>query len=301
MSSRAAAWLQAARPLAQANIAVPLLLGQGLAHAVSGRFSWTRFALVHLFGVLVQLFIVFANDAADWKADVMNDTHTPFSGGSRVVPEGKLTPRELASATLVMTVGIGVFGLATTLRLSLPWMLALSTLPLSLLWAYSFPPLKLSYRGGGEWLQALGMGAVLPVIGFYLQCESLAMVPWLALPPAMVLGWAGNVITSLPDTPSDRRAEKRTLPVRRGQRRARIAALLAVAVGLTGTPWVIPDAGVAAQLACVAMPAALLLVALRDVGRADAKQRDACLRFVTLSAGAATFAQLAWTAAAFWA
>ena len=38
----------------------------------------------------------------DWETDVDNDNATPFSGGSRVVPEGKLTPRQLRVAAVLM-------------------------------------------------------------------------------------------------------------------------------------------------------------------------------------------------------
>ena len=292
-------WIQAARPLAQGNIFVPLLLGQGLAYGYCAAFSWKRFALVHLFGVLVHLFIIFANDAADWRGDVMNKTFNVFSGGSRVVPEGKLTPRQLAYAALAMAATLGVFGLVTSFALRLPFMLVLVTFPLSLLWAYSFPPLRLSYRGGGEWLQGLGLGLVLPLIGFYLQCGDFLPSMIKTLIPAVLLGWAGNVVTALPDAPADRQAQKRTYPVRHTQRRARRDALLVIAGAVIATPWVIPRATTATYAVIISAPLALLAAALPLVRSADATRPQECLRFVVLAAAAISVAQVAWAVAGF--
>src|SRR5690606_7351211 len=96
------AWVQAARPLAAANVAVPLILGEVLAYAAHGRFSWGLFGAVGLLGFLNQLFIVFANDFADREADALNPSPTIVSGGSRVIQEGKLPPQALRKAAWLM-------------------------------------------------------------------------------------------------------------------------------------------------------------------------------------------------------
>ena len=298
-SSTLRAWLQAARPLAQANIAPPLLVGQGLAFAAFGQFSWSRAALAFAFGVLDQLFIVFANDAADVEADRLNKTYNRFSGGSRVVPEGKLSPRSLAHAAFVMVGLLALFSAYLTLRLQLMWMLILCTLAVGLLWAYSFPPLRLSYRGGGELLQGLGVGVVLPVIGYYLQCGSLTGFPLPALIPLFLLGYAGNIVTSLPDVPGDRAAGKRSLPVRRGQFLARVQCLVVIAVAIGASRLVVAQTSLPTLAALLALPALCLLWGLWYVKSADATERAACLRFVVACGAAISLTQLAWAFAAF--
>ena len=90
-----AAWIQATRPLAQINIIVPLLLGQAMAFAALARFSPGMMAATGAFGLLVQMVIVFANDFSDRETDARNTTFARFSGGSRVLPEGRLTPPAL--------------------------------------------------------------------------------------------------------------------------------------------------------------------------------------------------------------
>jgi len=298
-ASKLRAWIQAARPLAQGNILPPLLLGQGLACAVCGRFGVRAFLVAFAFGLLVQLFIVFANDCADWRSDVQNRTYNLFSGGSRVVPEGKLTPLDLARAAGITSIALVTLAVWTGFTLELPLILFFAAGSLGLVWAYSFPPIRLSYRGRGELLQALGIGALLPAVGFYLQCGAIARLPWPALLPVMLLGWAGNVTTSLPDFPSDRATGKRSYPVRRGELAARRASLFAIAIAAAGAPLVVPRAPSYLLAALVALPLFLLFVNRRNLARADARNVDACRRFVSLNAAAITAALFGWTIALF--
>lgn len=292
------AWLQAARPLAAANVAVPLILGQVLAYALTGSFSWRLFGLLQLLGVFNQLFIVFANDFADREADAINPSPSVVSGGSRVIQEGKLPPEALRKGAWIMLAAMVLLSLALALVYRLWWLPALVSGGAVLLWAYSFAPLRLSYRGYGELLQGLGVGVVLPVIGWYAQAGGFEGFPYLGLWPCFLLGYVGNLLTALPDVPGDRAADKRTYPVRRGQFEARRHALelLAVAIGfgwlvVPGLPWW----GVAGIIVIPLIP---VLYAARLLGSADAGNRGECLRFVMLGAGAANLAMLAWMIAA---
>lgn len=207
------AWVRAARLPAQSNIAVPLLCGQALAYYTGLGFDPRSAVFVFSFGLFDQLAIVFSNDAADEETDRKNSTFTPFSGGSRVLVEGALTRASLLRAA----VACGALALASLAALSMlgrsNFLVPLGAFGLSLLWAYSFPPFRLSYRGGGEVLQVLGTGIVLPVVGFLGQggrIESFSPA-WLALLVPLRLACA--CATSLPDEPSDRASSKRTLVV----------------------------------------------------------------------------------------
>jgi 1,4-dihydroxy-2-naphthoate octaprenyltransferase len=112
--------------------------------------------------------------------------------------------------------------------------LPLAAFGLALLWAYSFPPLRLSYRGGGEWLQALGLGAVLPVLGYWAQAGTLAGWPLVLLPPLLAVNVAVAMATALPDEAGDRLAAKRTVVVAHGAPRASGRILGALLAGLVG-------------------------------------------------------------------
>ena len=210
------AWLKAARPLAQANIAGPLLLGQGLAFAKLGTFSWSVLGLVAAFGIADHLFIVFANDYADRDHDT--GERTLFSGGSGVLQNGDLAAKSLGRAAVVM--GVSLLILGGLFVPHSPWPLVLAIAALVLLWAYSYPPLRLSYRGGGEWLQGLGVGGVLPLFGYAAQAGELASFPWSVGAGCVLLAASANIATALPDLVADRRAKKRTLAVKKGVVRA---------------------------------------------------------------------------------
>jgi len=211
------AWVRASRPLAQANLAMPLLLGQALAYQVTGRFGWEVLVGVALFGVLDQLFILYLNDYADREAD--SDARTPFSGGSGVLVDGALKPEDLRRAGLGAYLMLG--GISAWLAwLGSGWVLLLYLAAGALLWLYSFPPARLSYRGHGEVLQGLGVGVVLPLVGYAAQAAELGSFPWPVLGATFLLGFAGNVATALPDRDVDRGAKKRTWPVRFGLAKA---------------------------------------------------------------------------------
>ena len=97
-------WIQAARPMAQANIAIPLGFGQAVAFGLTGQFSLAVCAAVFVFGVLDQLYIVFANDVSDYASDKENESYNRFSGGSRVLGDGRLQPAELMRAAITSAV-----------------------------------------------------------------------------------------------------------------------------------------------------------------------------------------------------
>ena len=292
------AWVQAARPLAAANVTVPLILGQALAYAAHGRFSWSVFGAVSLLGLFDQMFIVFANDFADREADAINPSPTIVSGGSRVIQEGKLPADALRRGAWVMLGAMLVVSVALALIHQLWWLPALVLGGATLLWAYSFAPLRLSYRGHGELLQGLGVGVVLPVIGFYAQAGEFAGLPWLGLLPCFLLGYVGNLLTSLPDYPGDRAANKRSYAVRFGQFDARRHALEMLAVAI-GFGWlIVPTLPWWAVALIIVIPMLPIVGAARLLGSADAGNRGECLRFVFLGAGAANLAMLAWTLAA---
>ncbi|NVB37872.1 prenyltransferase [Pseudenhygromyxa sp. WMMC2535] len=292
------AWLQASRPLAAANVAVPLILGQALAFGTRGQFSWQLFGVVQLLGVLVQLFIVFANDFADREADALNRSPTLLSGGSRVIQDGKLPAHALSLGAWIMLGAQLVVGLYLGWSAGRWWTLALLGLAALLMWAYSYSPLRLSYRGQGELLQGVGVGVVLPVLGFYVQAGSFADLPIWGLGPCFILAYVGNLLTALPDYEGDKAAKKRTYPVRFGQFQARRHALQMSMVAV-GFGWlVVPGLPWWARVLIVTIPQIPLIAAARLLGTADASNQNECLRFVLWVSGAANLAMLAWTLAA---
>ena len=290
-------WLQAARPLAHANIAVPLLVGEVLGWAATGEWDLRLVALTHAAAVLDQLFIVFANDVADEASDRENDDATMFSGGSRVLVEGKISPTALRRASWLAAVAL--LGLAAVMALGLarPLLFPLWVLGVALLWAYSYPPLRLSYRGYGEVAQGLGLGVVLPVIGYYTVTGSLDGLSWQPLVPLFVLGFAGNINTALPDARADAATDKRSWPVRYGLSRARKHTLQLLALATFMTPFILPGVPKSTWFSVEVGPAVVLLLAALTWRDADPDDRRACVRFVFLCGLALNVLMLGWCGA----
>ena len=273
----AAGWVQAARLPSNLNLQIPLILGQAWAYETTGAFAWGAAATLALYGWWDQLSIVFLNDLWDREADAANHDFNLFSGGSRVLPEGKLAPCDLALA--------GALAVALTLALALVWWLAWDlphALPLALLGhglllLYSHPRLRINYKGGGELLQGLGCGALLPALGYYVQAGTWSGLPLLLLLAFTAIHTASSIATNLPDRPADL-GVKRTLPVLVGLPWAASAAVVLCAAGVAGATLVAPTPATWS----VASAALLIVAAWTHIPRLERDPRaivafDACV------------------------
>jgi 1,4-dihydroxy-2-naphthoate octaprenyltransferase len=142
----------------------------------------------------------------------------PFTGGSRMIQNGVMTPREtivLGCALFAVTAIAGLVFLAP-MR---PALLAIGAAGLLIGWGYSAPPLAFASRGMGE--PAVAAGFLLVVVGAdVVQRGAPAWAPVVA-----GLGYAllvANVlfINQFPDREADGAAGKRTWVVRLGAQRA---------------------------------------------------------------------------------
>ncbi|WP_437897261.1 prenyltransferase [Sorangium sp. So ce124] len=292
------AWLDASRLASQPSIALPLLLGQLVGAQAAGRpLDLGTLAAVQLFGLLDQLFIVYANDVADRETDRRNRTATPFSGGSRVLVEGRLSPRALGAAAAVCAAALVAVSsaLAAALATAAAALLVLLAIAaLLLLWAYSYPPLRLSYRGGGELLQMVGVGAVLPLYGYIAQGGDPARFPFALLVFLLPSHLACAIATALPDEPSDRESGKRTLPVRVGGERAARWVVLLNGLSLLLAPVGLGAVGLRPGAGLLAPAAAALVVLLAR----PAPPGSRLLLVRVAAAGAATLSLVGSTAIA---
>lgn len=206
-------WIKASRLASQSYIFFPLLLGQGMAYYFNGKFNWTLFFLIQLFGIFNQFYIVYANDYADYEVDKINDTYNAFSGGSRVLVEGDLSKKELKFAIKLMIFLNFLVGTIITLAFSRVYVNLIIILALLLLWAYSYEPIKLSYRGGGELLQCIGVAFILPIFAYYVQSGEIKTLFPLFFITYLPMQLACALSTTLPDYPSDKIGNKNTLSV----------------------------------------------------------------------------------------
>jgi 1,4-dihydroxy-2-naphthoate octaprenyltransferase len=258
------AWVQASRLPSQSYIFFPLLLGQAVHYAQTGQFSAAIFVLLHLYGLFLQLFIVYANDRADIETDRLNTTYTMFSGGSRTLVTGLISLRENSTAILTVIMCNAAVGLTLTALFQRSLALPFISVSLGLLWMYSFPPMRLSYRGAGELLQMLGVGLVLPVFGYYGQAGTLNGFPLQLLTFILPCQLACAMATALPDEPSDRASCKRTAPVLLGLSTVKLTIIGLIGASL-GFFFLFSPAMMSATAAILLIPAACFtgMIALR--------------------------------------
>jgi len=218
---RIAAWVQASRPPFFIATLVPLLVGWMLARG-SGAHPG-RFLLVVAACFMVHLATNLANDYFD---DAIGCDSGQSIGGSRVIQEGKISPRTIFRAIVCLyafACAIAVY-LMAVLRLPaiLPFVLFafLSSL------FYVAPPVRYGYHGLGELLVGINMGPIM-VVG---TCWVLAGSPsWKALYVSIPIGLMVASILyyqSLPDMKTDLEAGKNTLSVKLGRKGAEAGLVL---------------------------------------------------------------------------
>ncbi len=215
-----------------------VLYGLGAAVAVTGgaTINPAAYALGQGAITALQLMTHYANDYFDLAADRANATPTRWSGGSRVLPSGALSPRvALLTAVVLAAVGAVLAILASIVAARAGaddaggpdgWVAVavFATLVSAgvLAWFYSAPPLVLHSRGLGELTTAIVVTGLTPLAGFLLTDGALsranAMLPVLgaALFPLAGLQFAMLLAIEFPDAAGDAATGKRTLVVRWG-------------------------------------------------------------------------------------
>jgi 1,4-dihydroxy-2-naphthoate octaprenyltransferase len=228
LRARLAAFVRLGRP---EFLAYSLLLyGLGsAAFAAEGRaIALARWAHGLAFVWAAHLMTHYCNERFDLPADAKNLAPTRWTGGSRVLVEGRLTPAVSLVAALVLLL------VATVLALAMPVgaarAVALGTMTLA--WFYTAPPIALNYRCLGEVTVASVLCVAVPLLAFTLQRGAGAPSGVLvaALAPLFVAQAARMLVMNLADHDGDLRAGKRTLAVALGPRWARRAVAVAQVV-----------------------------------------------------------------------
>ncbi len=208
----------ASRPKFLVASAAPVLVGSCLGYATVGSFNWQLFILALLGIMAIHSGANMANDYFDHLSgnDWANKNPTPFSGGSRYIQDGILSPKAiLLTALVALTVGSAV-GVIIILLTRSVFILALGLVDLLGGFFYTAPPVKLGYRCVGEFVIALLFG-LFPLYGsYYLQTQVIDAIPLL---PACVVGiliFLVIFVNEFPDLQADAAVNKRTLVVRFG-------------------------------------------------------------------------------------
>jgi 1,4-dihydroxy-2-naphthoate octaprenyltransferase len=236
---RLLAWIRIARLQFYPPVAVLYGVGALAARGLTGRFDGTLCALGYAYLFLVGLATSISNEYFDQRGDAANANAGPFTGGSRVLVEGRLGSRAVRTAILLVVGAALAVSAALVLRTPAEHrfpIVVLVALGLLLGLGYTVPPLHLSYRGLGELDVALMHSAFVTSLGYAVQAGDWRHpLPYVLSAPSFFAVLSAITLAGLPDHAADTAAGKRSWTVLFGRRTAATTALLAaVAAGVCG-------------------------------------------------------------------
>ncbi len=215
-------WLMEVRaPFFTATI-VPIVLGSVIASNMTPQFSWFNFFLALIGGIFLHAGANVINDYFDHlsRNDEINDEYVrPFTGGSRLIQEGLLSPKEvLIEAVVCLLIGsaIGLY-----LAYKIGWViLVIGIFGVMSAIFYVFPRINLVGRGVGEALIGINFGILMTFGAFYVQTGKFSWVPIIASLPVALLITAVLYINEFQDANADHLVGKNHLVVRLGKKQA---------------------------------------------------------------------------------
>jgi 1,4-dihydroxy-2-naphthoate octaprenyltransferase len=211
-------WFLETRPQFLILSVVLAFLGTSIA-AYDGYFHLGHAILAAVGLILAHGSCNILNDYFDYKSGIdLATNRTPFSGGSGILREGLMKPRQvlwLGVACLLIDIPIGIYFVLVKGWLLLP-LLLIATVCILL---YSPFILKLNWP---EWSPGLGLG-ILPVLGIYfVQSGAYTWHAVLASIPSGLLVHNLLLLNEFPDTEADSKGNRRTLPITLGKFKAAI-------------------------------------------------------------------------------
>lgn len=214
------AWMLAARPKTLTGAAVPVMIGLSLAFAdVGGSFKILPAVLCLLFALVMQVDANFINDYFDFIRG--NDDEARL-GPRRACAQGWVSPRQMVCAIAVTTAIACAIGLPLIIYGGVE-MLLIGALCVLFCFLYTT---SLSYLGLGDLLVLVFFGIIPVCIVYYIQAGTVTFEAFMA---SLACGFVIDtllLVNNYRDIEGDERAGKRTLVVRLGARRGRMAYLL---------------------------------------------------------------------------
>lgn len=209
-------WYLAARPKTLPASVAPILVGTAVA-IHEGGFHALAALMALLTALLLQIAANFANDALDFRRGADTPDRT---GPARVTALGYVTAEAVLRAT-ALTLALAVMsGLYLVWRGGWPFLL-IGVLALVSAVAYTGGPWPLAYLGLGEVFVFLFFGLAAVSGTAYLQTLEVTTLSLAAAVPMGLMAICILIVNNVRDLEGDRRAGKRTIAVRIGDRASR--------------------------------------------------------------------------------
>jgi 1,4-dihydroxy-2-naphthoate octaprenyltransferase len=233
------AWVKTMRPQFYIMALIGYTMGVLVAYGITREFNLTRYILGYIFLFLVQLSTVFTNNYYDYDSDRINRNSSVFTGGSRTLVEGKITISELKKGIIISLFAILILSIVLLLNAGKERVIQTGVfmcIGLLLGLGYTVPPLKLCYRGLGEFDVGLFFSFYVIHFGYILQREtwSARLLWWLGI-PLFFSTFAAITLSGIPDRRADQAVSKQTIAVRLGSHLAAILSLFSITLAaITG-------------------------------------------------------------------
>lgn len=208
-------WLKAARLKLHILGVLPVLVGSLIAFDKTGIFHLGNLIFAELITLSVLIATAFANDYADIETDKNNKNFNMFSGGSRLIVEGFISPKEMLIATSIASfVSIGLSIVFLIFFGASPIIFLFNLIGLFVGIEYSLGPLRINYRGFGEFFVFLMYGIFCLLFG-YISQAGIGFdnrIFSFSIPIGIAI-FLIILITEIPDYESDKIFGKKTIPV----------------------------------------------------------------------------------------
>jgi 1,4-dihydroxy-2-naphthoate octaprenyltransferase len=217
-------WLYALKPASWPKLGVAALLGQAIGVAATGVISVPGLVVGLAFTVFDLCFVVLVNDWGDQEVDRLKRRLFPESCSPKTIPDRILDARSIGMAgfgAAAAALGVAIIGQELLGRPGLVWS---ALVCLGLFAAYTLPPLRINYRGGGELLEMIGVGFALPWFHAYLQSGIVRPAGLVLLPGFALMCLSSAMASGLSDVETDRIGGKRTFATTFGSAPVRQAA-----------------------------------------------------------------------------
>ncbi|NTV89325.1 MAG: prenyltransferase [Clostridiales bacterium] len=227
-------WIQAARIYVVSASILPAVYGSLLAYNETGVFRLWIFILTVVGVSLIHFAANLFNDYYDFKSGVDLDNPEgafPFSGGSRVIVEGRISPEKVFGAAVICSAAASAIGILLAFAAG-PFILLLGVIGVSTSILYVHPRFSLINKGIGELVVGLDFGVLTVSGAYYAQTGVFSLSEVMASIPVGLIIAAILIVNEFPDYAGDLKAGKRTIVVRLGKRKASIflASILALTV-----------------------------------------------------------------------
>lgn len=189
------------------------------------------FFLGYLLLFLLEVIVVFDNEYHDRETDKLNRSYSMFTGGSRVLVDGLISPERLKNANrklcwlALLLTAVVAFSSVHSFWLVFSLVVLLFGFSIS----YTAPPLKLSYRGLGEFTVGFTHSFAMILCGYVFQGGGIGdSLPWVLGLPLFFSIIPAIILAGIPDYFADKKAGKKTLVVYLGKKKAAYLAIFFV-------------------------------------------------------------------------